>query len=159
MFVLQKAVLSVLTEACCVKVPQNPEKPRKERNTISISEVILKKCRIVLRCAISSDESKLFGTLLGTTLMNSNENEDEGILGFPGMVSRPLNFRTIDIRLAMGAYCGSCEAFLEDVQEVCFSLTPFLYYSMMMHMRHFLSFFMDGLLFMCPQGILLALLC
>uniref|UniRef100_A0A0D3F1W2 Methyl-CpG-binding domain-containing protein 9 n=1 Tax=Oryza barthii TaxID=65489 RepID=A0A0D3F1W2_9ORYZ len=114
----KKAVLSVLTEACRVKVPHNPEKPRKERNAISISEAILKKCRIALRSAISSDESKLFGNLLGTTLVNSNENEDEGILGFPGMVSRPLDFRTIDIRLAMGAYYGSWEAFLEDVQEV-----------------------------------------
>ncbi|KAG8070124.1 hypothetical protein GUJ93_ZPchr0006g43239 [Zizania palustris] len=121
-FLLQKAVLSVLTEACRVKVPQNPEKPRKERNAISISEVILKKCRIALRSAISSDESKLFGNLLGTTLMNSNENEDEGILGFPGMVSRPLDFRTIDIRLAMGAYCGSWEAFLEDAQQVIHNL-------------------------------------
>lgn len=124
-FVLQKAVLSVLTEACRVKVPPIPDKARKERNTISISEAILKKCRIALRCTISSDESKLFGNLLGTTLMNSNENEDEGILGFPGMVSRPLDFRTIDIRLAMGAYCGSWEAFLEDVQEVSFFLGTF----------------------------------
>jgi hypothetical protein len=62
--------------------------------------------------------------LLGTTLMNSNENEDDGILGFPGMVSRPLDFRTIDIRLAMGAYCGSWETFSEDVQEVRFLQHP-----------------------------------
>ncbi|KAF7078718.1 hypothetical protein CFC21_083104 [Triticum aestivum] len=114
----KKAVLSVLSEACRVIVPQKPENPRNERKTISISEVILKKCRIALRHAISSDESKLFGNLLGTTLMNSNENEDEGILGFSGMVPRPLDFRTIDTRLAMGAYCGSWETFFEDVQEV-----------------------------------------
>jgi hypothetical protein len=120
MFIFQKAVLSVLTEACRTKVPQNTEKPRKERNIISISEAILKRCRIALRRAISSDESKQFANLLGTTLTNSNENEDEGILGFPGMVSRPLDFRTIDIRLAKGAYRGSWEAFLDDVQEVCF---------------------------------------
>ncbi|TVU32893.1 hypothetical protein EJB05_24658, partial [Eragrostis curvula] len=114
----KKAVLNVLAEACRVKVPQNPDKPRKEKNIISISEAILKKCRIVLRRAISCDESKVFGNLLGTTLTNSNENEDDGILGFPGMVSRPLDFRTIDIRLAMGAYRGSWEAFLDDVHEV-----------------------------------------
>ncbi|WVZ77525.1 hypothetical protein U9M48_025383 [Paspalum notatum var. saurae] len=118
----KKAVLSVLTEACRRKLPQNPEKPKKERNIISISEAILKKCRIVLRRAISSDESKQFANLLGTTLTNSNENEDDGILGFPGMVSRPLDFRTIDIRLAMGAYRGSWEAFLDDVQEVIHNL-------------------------------------
>ncbi|AQK60163.1 PHD-finger family protein isoform 2 [Zea mays] len=118
----KKAVLSVLTEACRTKVPQNTEKPRKERNIISISEAVLKKCRIALRRAISSDESKQFANLLGTTLTNSNENEDEGILGFPGMVSRPLDFRTIDIRLAKGAYRGSWEAFLDDVQEVICNL-------------------------------------
>ena len=117
---LQKAVLSVLTEACRAIVPQKTENPRKERKTISFSEAIMRKCRIALRSAISSEESKLFGNLLGTTLMNSNENEDDGILGFPGMVSRPLDFRTIDIRLAMGAYCGSWETFSDDVQEVCF---------------------------------------
>jgi len=38
------------------------------------------------------------------------------------MVSRPLDFRTIDIRLAMGAYRGSLEAFLDDVQEVIHNL-------------------------------------
>jgi hypothetical protein len=123
-FLLQKAVLSVLTEACCVIAPQKTENPRKERKTISFSEAVLRKCRIALRSAISSDESKLFGNLLGTTLMNSNENEDDGILGFPGMVSRPLDFRTIDIRLAMGAYCGSWETFSEDVQEVRFLQHP-----------------------------------
>ena len=110
----------MLAEACRAIVPQKTENPRKERKSISFSEAVLRKCRIALRSAISSDESKLFGNLLGTTLMNSTENEDDGILGFPGMVSRPLDFRTIDIRLAMGAYCGSWETFSEDVQEVRF---------------------------------------
>ena len=137
-FLLQKAVLSVLSEACRVN-------PRNERKTISISEVILKKCRIALRHAISSDEYKILGNLLGTILVNSNDYEDEGILGFSGMVPRPLDFRTIDIRLAMGAYCGSWETFFEDVQEVRFSLTPFLYYAMVIRMGYFLRFSMDDL--------------
>ncbi|KAM3318543.1 hypothetical protein ACQJBY_035979 [Aegilops geniculata] len=114
----KKAVLSVLSEACRVTVPQKTESPRNERKTISISEVILKKCRIALRRAISSDQYKLLGNLLGSIIVNSNEYEDEGILGFSGMVPCPLDFRTIDIRLAMGAYCGSWETFFEDVQEV-----------------------------------------
>ncbi|VAH71688.1 unnamed protein product [Triticum turgidum subsp. durum] len=118
----KKAVLSVLSEACHVTVPQKPEKPRNERETISISEVILKKCRIALHHAISSDEYKILGNLLGTILLNSHEYEDEGILGFSGMVPRPLDFRTIDIRLAMGAYCGSWETFFEDVQEIICNL-------------------------------------
>lgn len=80
----------------------------------------MKKCRVALRRAISADESKVFCNLLGTTLLNScNENEDEGILGFPAMVSRPLDFRTIDFRLAAGVYYGLHDVFLEDVREVC----------------------------------------
>ncbi|XP_044968121.1 LOW QUALITY PROTEIN: methyl-CpG-binding domain-containing protein 9-like [Hordeum vulgare subsp. vulgare] len=114
----KKAVLSVLSEACRVIVPQKPENPKSERKTISISEVILKKCRIALRQAISAHEYKLLGNLLGTMRVNFNEYEGEAILGFSGMVPRPLDFRIIDIRLAMGAYCGSWETFSEDVQEV-----------------------------------------
>ena len=98
------------------------------------------------------DEYKILGNLLGTILVNSNEDEDEGILGFSGMVPRPLDFRTIDIRLAMGAYCGSWETFFEDVQEVCFYLTPFLYYAMVIRMGYFLRFSMDD--FMCLQILL-----
>ena len=132
----------MLSEACRVIVPQKPENPRNERKTISISEVILKKCRIALRQAISADEYKLLGNLLGTMPVNFNEYEGEAILGFSGMVPRPLDFRTIDTRLAMGAYCGSWETFFEDVQEV--------------RMGYFLRFSMDD--FMCLQ-ILLLLAC
>lgn len=57
--------------------------------------------------------------------MDPNDNDDKGLLGFPAMVSRPLDFRTIDLRLAVGAYGGSNEAFLEDVQEVCFVMVFF----------------------------------
>ena len=57
--------------------------------------------------------------LLGRKLINSSDNDDEGLLGSPAMVARPLDFRTIDLRLATGAYGGSHEAFLEDVREVC----------------------------------------
>ena len=115
---IQKAVLSVLAEASGGGLQQKP-KGRKEKNPISVSDVIMKKCRIVLRRAVSADEAKVFCNLLGAALMNSNDNEDEGILGFPAMVSRPLDFRAIDLRLAVGAYGGSHEAFLEDVREVC----------------------------------------
>ena len=100
------------------------------------------------------DEYKILGNLLGTILLNSHEYEDEGILGFSGMVPRPLDFRTIDIRLAMGAYCGSWETFFEDVQEVHFSLTAFfvLCYGLVIRMGYFLRFSMDD--FMCLQILL-----
>ncbi|XP_038982660.1 methyl-CpG-binding domain-containing protein 9-like isoform X2 [Phoenix dactylifera] len=113
----KKAVLSVLAEASGGGLKRKI-KGRKEKSPISLSDVIMKKCRTVLRRSVSADEAKVFCNLLGAALTNSNDNEDEGILGFPAMVSRPLDFRAIDLRLAVGAYGGSHEAFLEDVREV-----------------------------------------
>lgn len=116
---VQKAVLSVLAEASGGKHQQKSEKRSKEKSPISLSDAVMKRCRIVLRRAVSADEGKVFCNLLGSPIANVNDNEDEGVLGFPAMVSRPLDFRTIDLRLAVGAYGGSHDAFLEDVREVC----------------------------------------
>lgn len=74
----------------------------------------------MLRKAAAADDSKVFCNLLGRKLINSSDNDEEGLLGSPAMVSRPLDFRTIDLRLTAGAYGGSHEAFLEDAREVCF---------------------------------------
>lgn len=98
-----------------------PEKKSKRRTVVSVSDVIMKKCRVVLRQAVTADDERVFCNLLGRKIMNSNDKDEEGLLGSPAMVSRPLDFRTIDLRLAVGAYGGSQEAFLEDVREVCFS--------------------------------------
>ncbi|KAI0502436.1 hypothetical protein KFK09_017386 [Dendrobium nobile] len=114
----KKAVLSVLAQATAGSVHQKFHKRQKEKCPISVSDAIMKKCRIVLRSAILGDESKVFCNLIGTSLLNPNDNEDEGILGSPAMVSRPLDFRTIDLRLDVGSYGGSHEAFVEDVREV-----------------------------------------
>ncbi|XP_058114916.1 methyl-CpG-binding domain-containing protein 9 isoform X2 [Magnolia sinica] len=114
----KKAVLAVLAEVCGESLQQKPSKGRKEKIVSSTSDIIMKQCRIILRRAAAADDGKVFCNLLGTTLLNPNDNEDEGILGSPAMVSRPLDFRTIDLRLAVGAYGGSHEAFLEDVREV-----------------------------------------
>lgn len=114
----QKAVLSVLKEVTDGVQP-NTNKERKKKIVISISDIIMKQCRIVLRRAAAADDSKVFCNLLGRKLVNSSDNDDEGLLGSPAMVARPLDFRTIDLRLASGAYGGSHEAFLEDVREVC----------------------------------------
>ena len=95
-----------------------PDKERKRKRAISISDIIMKQCRIVLRHGAAADDAKVFCTLLGSKLVNSSDNDDEGLLGAPAMVSRPLDFRTIDLRLAVGAYGGSWEAFLEDIREV-----------------------------------------
>lgn len=123
----QKAVLSVLADVRNECLAQKSEKERsKKKIVLSVSDIIMKECRNILRRAAAEDDSKIFCNLLGRKLMNSSDNDDEGLLGSPAMVSRPLDFRTIDLRLAVGAYGGSHEAFLEDVREVClFNLFSF----------------------------------
>ncbi|KAL2335636.1 hypothetical protein Fmac_016849 [Flemingia macrophylla] len=113
-----KAVLSVLANVVGEGSQLNPNKGQKKKIVISVSDIIMKQCRIVLRRAAAADDSKVFCNLLGRKLINSSDNDDEGLLGSPAMVSRPLDFRTIDLRLAAGAYGGSHEAFLEDVHEL-----------------------------------------
>lgn len=110
----------MLADVSAEALKQKSEKGRKRKINISISDVIMKQCRIVLRRAAAADDTKVFCNLLGRKLMNSSDNDDEGLLGSPAMVSRPLDFRTIDLRLAAGSYGGSHEAFLEDVRQVCF---------------------------------------
>ncbi|GAV72561.1 Bromodomain domain-containing protein/PHD domain-containing protein/MBD domain-containing protein/FYRN domain-containing protein/FYRC domain-containing protein, partial [Cephalotus follicularis] len=114
----KKAVLSVLADVCSEGLQQKSDKGSKKKKFISISDTIMKQCRIVLRRAAAADDGKVFCNLLGRKLLNSSDNDDEGLLGSPAMVSRPLDFRTIDLRLAVGAYGGSHDAFLEDVREL-----------------------------------------
>ncbi|XP_068641626.1 methyl-CpG-binding domain-containing protein 9-like [Aristolochia californica] len=114
----KKAVLALLAEVSGERPYQRPDKGKKMEIFNSFSDLVMKQCRSVLRKAASADEAKVFCNLLGTTLLNSNESEDDGVLGSPAMVSRPLDFRNIDLKLAAGAYGASHEAFLEDVREV-----------------------------------------
>ncbi|XP_052196000.1 methyl-CpG-binding domain-containing protein 9 [Diospyros lotus] len=114
----KKAVLSVLADVHSQGMQQRPQRERKEKNLISVSEMIMKQCRNVLRVSAASDDAKGFCKSLGRKLIGCSHNDDEGILGSPAMVSRPLDFRTIDLRLVAGVYGGSHEAFLEDVQEL-----------------------------------------
>ncbi|KAJ8434572.1 hypothetical protein Cgig2_012615 [Carnegiea gigantea] len=114
----KKAVLSVLANVVNEGSQQKARKERKKKTVVSISDIIMRQCRILLRRAASADEEKVFCNLVGRNLMNSSENDEEGLLGSPAMVARPLDFRTIDLRLAVGAYGGSHEAFLEDVREL-----------------------------------------
>uniref|UniRef100_F6HV03 Methyl-CpG-binding domain-containing protein 9 n=1 Tax=Vitis vinifera TaxID=29760 RepID=F6HV03_VITVI len=114
----KKAVLSVLGIVHDEGLKSKPDKERKRKRVISIPDIIMKQCRITLRRGAAADDAKVFCTLLGSKLINSIDNDDEGLLGTPAMVSRPLDFRTIDLRLAVGAYGGSWETFLEDVREL-----------------------------------------
>ncbi|XP_052173184.1 methyl-CpG-binding domain-containing protein 9-like [Diospyros lotus] len=114
----KRAIVSLLADMSHKNLQPKPEKKEKKKKVNSISDLIMKQCRIVLRCAAAEDEDKIFCNLLGRTLLSPVDNDDEGLIGYPAMVSRPIDFRTIDVRLASGAYGGSHEAFLEDVQEV-----------------------------------------
>lgn len=79
----------------------------------------MQRCRNILRRLAAHDDSKNVYDFLGRTLMNISCGEDDGLRSSPAIGPRPLDFRTIDLKLAAGAYGGSHEAFLEDVQEVC----------------------------------------
>nr|GMC55659.1 methyl-CpG-binding domain-containing protein 9 [Ipomoea batatas] len=115
---MQRAVISILADLNNENVQLKPEKKEKVKSVSSLSDIIMKQCRIVLRQAIVADEDRVFCNLLGRTVLMPNDNDDEGRLGYPAMVSRPLDFRTIDLRLAAGSYGGSYEAFVDDVREV-----------------------------------------
>ncbi|ESQ50683.1 hypothetical protein EUTSA_v10022520mg [Eutrema salsugineum] len=92
----KKAVLSLLADVRGGDLVQRSVKGTKKKKSIGVSD----ECRAVLRDVAAADEDKVFCTLLGRKLLNSSDNDDDGLLGSPAMVSRPLDFRTIDLRLA-----------------------------------------------------------
>ncbi|KAI3731469.1 hypothetical protein L1987_62657 [Smallanthus sonchifolius] len=97
---------------------ENPltKKKTKESGVIrTVSDVIIKRCRMVLRAVAAQDENKFFFNLMAESFLKSNESDDDGNLE---MVSRPIDFRTIDLRLDAGSYGDSHESFIEDVREV-----------------------------------------
>uniref|UniRef100_A0A2N9IQA2 PHD-type domain-containing protein n=1 Tax=Fagus sylvatica TaxID=28930 RepID=A0A2N9IQA2_FAGSY len=113
----KKAVISILAEVCGEDLQQKPNRKRKDKCVNTVSDVIMKQCRNVLHLAAAADKKMVFASLLGGSL-NTSDNDDEGLLESPSMLSRPLDFRIIDMKLTSGAYGGSHEAFLEDVREV-----------------------------------------
>lgn len=116
----QRAVISVLEKVRVENPQQKPtEKKEKEKSCVTtLSDAIMKRCRIVLRSVAAADEDRVFFNLLAKPFLKPNYFDDEGVLGYPAMVSRPLDFRTIDLRLAAGFYVTSHESFIEDVREV-----------------------------------------
>lgn len=100
---------------------QKPGKEQKKKRYVSVSDIIMQRCRNVLRRLAAQDDLKIFCNVLERKFMNISCG-DVGLLGSPAIVPRPLNFRTIDLKLAAGAYGGSHEAFHEDVREVCHSV-------------------------------------
>lgn len=97
---------------------QKPNRKRKNKCVNTSSDEIMKQCRKVLRLAATADKKRVFSSLLLGSL-DTSDNDDGGLLQSPSMLSRPLDFRTIDMKLTSGVYGGSHDAFLADVREVC----------------------------------------
>ncbi|KAL3654072.1 hypothetical protein CASFOL_003753 [Castilleja foliolosa] len=114
----KRAVISVLGNLGKENPEEKVEKKEKVKIKTNMFDLVTKQCRVVLRKAAALDEDKVFCNLLAKIILIPNDNDDVGVLGYPAMVSRPLDFRTIDLRLAAGAYGGSHEAFADDVREV-----------------------------------------
>jgi hypothetical protein len=84
---------------------------RKTRKPVASPDYLMQCCRIVLRHVADADKGEVFSILIGGP-------EGHGTGKVRGMVARPLDFRTIDARLASGAYGGLPEAFAADVRQV-----------------------------------------
>ncbi|CAK9233337.1 unnamed protein product [Sphagnum troendelagicum] len=84
---------------------------RKTRKPVASPDYLMQCCRIVLRHVADADKGEVFSILIGGP-------EGHGTGKVRGMVARPLDFRTIDARLASGAYGGLPEAFAADVRQI-----------------------------------------
>jgi hypothetical protein len=93
-------------------------KKAKTKRMVPSSEQLMQRCRFVLRAVADADKTEAFSILVGGP-------EGHGAGKLRGMVARPLDFRTIDARLAAGAYGGSVEAFAADVRQVWLDTTYF----------------------------------
>jgi hypothetical protein len=93
--------------------PKESKKSKKMRKRVVPSpEVVMQRCRIVLRQVAAEDKERIVATGIGTILTNFYESEDQVLL------ARPLDFRAIDLRLGAGAYGTSPAAFASDVRQV-----------------------------------------
>ncbi|XP_076947286.1 methyl-CpG-binding domain-containing protein 9-like [Bidens hawaiensis] len=110
----KKIVVEVL-EKVKHENPLTKKKTKESRAIRTVSDVIMKRCRLVLRAVAAQDENKFFFILMAESFLKVNESDNDAYLE---MVSRPLDFRTIDLRLDAGSYGDSHESFIEDVREV-----------------------------------------
>lgn len=96
--------------------PLTKKKSKESRNVKTFSDAIIKRCRMVLRSVAAQDENKTCFGFMAESLLKANVSYD---VGNPATVSRPLDFRTVDLLLDAGFYGDSHESFIEDVREVC----------------------------------------
>lgn len=88
----------------------NAPRVRKVKSAPS-AEHLMQRCRIVLREVAKADTKQVFCNLVGGAYAVKSSK--------PAVtVARPLDFRTVDARLAAGAYGGSTDAFAADMRQV-----------------------------------------
>ncbi|KAL4586920.1 hypothetical protein LXL04_011568 [Taraxacum kok-saghyz] len=105
----KKIVVSVLDKVRD-ETPLTKKKVKESRVVRTVSDVIIKRCRMVLRAVAVAEDVENNKAFFG--FMKPNEFDDLVTL------SRRLDFRTIDLRLDAGFYDDSHQSFIEDVREV-----------------------------------------
>lgn len=114
---MQHAVLSVLATVRGEEV--KPRKCRVRARKVAPSPALItQRCRLVLREVAAADTSRVFCFLYGNGVFDSSELEGDGSLRTTSRVVRPLDLRTIDLRLEAGVYMHSPDAFASDVRQV-----------------------------------------
>ncbi|KAG0606831.1 hypothetical protein M758_9G171400 [Ceratodon purpureus] len=107
----KRAVLEVLAQYHGEELKAiNAPRVRKVKAAPS-AEHLMQRCRIVLREVAKADSKQVFSNLVGAAFAMKSNKEAEPL-------ARPLDFRTIDARLAAGAYGGSTDAFAADMRQV-----------------------------------------
>ena len=80
---------------------------------------VMRRCRVILRQVITPDEVRDFCNSLGGTVLGYFEDEEDNIEMSVPLITRPLDFRIIDSRLAAGSYGSSYESYAADMRQVC----------------------------------------
>ncbi|KAI3768703.1 hypothetical protein L2E82_19533 [Cichorium intybus] len=111
----KRAVIDVLKKVSDGQQQSLPPGRVEIKSSKILSDTVMKKCRVILRQVAGCDTNRVVSDLVGR---NFNCDENDLKIVFGTVSRRPLDLRTIDLRLVHGTYGGSHEAFLEDVREV-----------------------------------------
>lgn len=113
----KRAVLSVLDQVKDEK--QTPAKiERKIEHVVPTPALVMRRCRLILRQIVTTDDVRIFCNSLGGTVLGYYENEEDNMEVPLPLVTRPLDFRIIDSRLAAGSYGDSHESFAADIRQL-----------------------------------------
>lgn len=124
----KRAVLSVLEKVANEKQVSPPKVEKRVEYVAPTPGLVMKRCRVVLRQIITADDVRVFCNSLGGTVLGYFEKEDDNIEVPLPLVTRPLDFRMIDSRLATGSYGDSHESYAADMRQL-FQNVPVVFYN------------------------------